>query len=136
MRLALATFCLVAGCGTTISATQINPAPHAIRSRDPATVEVFTSGPPHDVRYVDVAFFEAEQESAYSVDDTKDFIAQLRVRAASLGCDGLVIGGVTNAASVTVDSLTPKNKKGLTATCIMYVDAAPTLAASTVPPSS
>lgn len=91
MRFALALFALAA-CGTTIRTTPINRAPHAMYPRDAASVELFTSGPPQHRSYVDVAFLEAEQESGYSTDDTPEFLAKLRARAAAMGCDGLVVG--------------------------------------------
>ena len=123
---------LSAGCGTTISATTINPAPRQLRPRPADTVEIFSSGPPRRP-YIDVAFLEAEQETGFSVDNTPEFIAQLRERAAQMGCDGVVLGGTTHAAdvvaSVAIDA--SASKKGITATCIVYPP--PALAAS--PPS-
>jgi hypothetical protein len=112
----------------------INPAPHAMQPRPPYTVEMFSSGPPQRP-YIDVAYLEAEQDSAYSFDGTSDFIAQLRERAARMGCDGVVLGGVTNApdavASVTAD--VNASRKGLTATCVMYL---PETVAATPPPAA
>ncbi len=108
------------GCGTQIRSTIINPPPHAMQSRPPASVEVFTSAPPRDRPFVDVAFLEAEQESGYSTDGTEQFFAKLRGRAAQMGCDGLVFGSPTNAVSVGIDLQTPMNKKGIVATCIVY----------------
>ena len=100
----------------------INPVPRAMQPRPPYTVEMFSSGPPRRP-YIDVAYLEAEQDSAYSVDGTSEFIARLREQAGRMGCDGVVLGGVTNApdavASVTADI--NASRKGLTATCIMYV---------------
>jgi hypothetical protein len=109
---------LAAGCGTSIQATMINPAPHPMQSRPPESVEVYSSGPPQRP-YIDVAYLEAEQQTAYSVDDTAQFIGHLRERAAAMGCDGVVLGGVTHAAEPTSDlHLT---RKGLTATCVMFL---------------
>lgn len=67
-----------------------------------------------------MAFLEAEQESGYSVDGTEQFFAKLRRRAAQMGCDGLVFGGITNATTVGIDLETPMNRKGIVATCIVY----------------
>lgn len=108
------------GCGTQIRSTVVNPPPHVMVSRPPDSVEIFTSAPPRDRPFVDVAFLEAEQESGYSVDGMEQFFAKLRGRAAAMGCDGLVFGNTTNAVSVGIDLKTPMNKKGIVATCIVY----------------
>ncbi|CAN5822805.1 hypothetical protein BH11MYX2_BH11MYX2_26290 [soil metagenome] len=110
------------GCGTVINTTAINPTPHTLYTRPPASVALFTSGPPQGRSYVDVAFLEAEQESGYSVDRMPDFIADLSARAAAMGCDGLVIGSPTNATTVAFDLQTPMNKRGIVATCIVFND--------------
>lgn len=112
-----------AGCGTSIRATTINPSPRPLHARAPASVELFTSGPPQGRSFVDVAYLEAEQESGYSVDDTPEFLGQLRTRAAAMGCDGLVIGAPTNAVTTGIDLKTPMNRKGIVATCIVFADA-------------
>ncbi len=90
--------------------------------RPAASVELFTSGPPQGRRYVDVAFLEAEQESGYSGAGTPQFLAGLRARAATMGCDALVVGAPTNAVTVGIDLKTPMNRKGIGATCIVYDD--------------
>jgi len=115
---------VVAGCGTSIHTTPINPAPRPMMSRDPATVELFTSGPPQRA-HVDVAFFEAEETSSFSTDGTPDMLRRLRERGAELGCDAIVVGGMSSrdpgigdAESWLVDH--PKGRKGVFATCIAY----------------
>jgi hypothetical protein len=119
----LALLALVTACGTSIHATTINPAPHAMRARPPEAVELFTSGPPQDRRYVDIAFLEAEQDSPYSFDDTAEFFSALRARAGAMGCDGVVIGSPTNKVTTGLDLQTPENIKGIVGTCIVFVDA-------------
>lgn len=52
----------------------------------------------------------------------REFIAELRERAGRMGCDGIVLGGVTNQASYA-HHLSIENKKGLVATCIVYTGA-------------
>lgn len=121
---------LAAGCGTSIQATLINPAPHPMQPRPPETVEIYSSGPPQRP-YIDVAYLEAEQQSAYSGDDTVQFISHLRARAAAMGCDGVVIGGVTHASEPT--TRVHLDRKGLTATCVMYLP--PTMASTPPPPA-
>jgi hypothetical protein len=118
----IAFLALLAACGTTIRATPINPEPHPLPPRSPESVEVFASGPP--VRpHVDVSFLEAANASVYSTDQTPQFIAKLRVEAAAMGCDGIVIGGVTNR-TVGSDGFSerPGNIRGVVATCIAYTD--------------
>ena len=95
-------------------------------SRDPASVELFTSGPPPRA-HVDVAFFEAEETSSFSTDRTPDMLRHLRERGADLGCDAVVVGGVssrdpgvTDVESWLVDH--PKGRKGVFATCIAYTE--------------
>lgn len=117
---------VAAGCGTSIHSTPLNPAPHPMVSRHPATVELFTSGPPQRA-HVDVAFIEAEETSSFSTDGTADMLRQLRERGAQLGCDAVVIGGmssrdpgVTDAEAWLVEN--PKGRKGVFATCIAYTE--------------
>ena len=123
MRIAL--LLLLTACGSTIRATEINPAPRPLAARAPETVEVFTSGPPARP-HVDISFLEIQQDSKLSTDDTGEFIGQLRIEAAARGCDGLVIGGITHEPTGEKRST---SFKGMTATCIVYTDLEPQLAA-------
>jgi len=126
---------LAGGCGTTISVTPINPAQRQLRARPPEAVEIFSSGPPPRP-HLDIAYLEAEQETHLSFDNTPEFIAMLRSRAADMGCDGLVLGGLTHDADVAASVVGNVNasKKGITATCIIYTAEAATARASTLPP--
>jgi hypothetical protein len=133
-RVVIVVVALAEGCGTSLRATMINPAPHAMQPRPPQTVEMFSSGPPHRP-YIDVAYLEAEQEASYSLDGTSDFIAQLHERAAQMGCNGVVLGGVTNApdAVASVTANINASRKGTTAICIMYL---PEAVAAKPPPAA
>jgi hypothetical protein len=131
---------LVTGCGTTVSATMLNESPKPLFARPPASVEMFVSAPPSRP-YVDVALLEAEQQSDMSIDGTDAFIHKLRDHAATLGCDGVVLGHETNRPTVAtadvvhdvaqvlskkpiaepIDYGAPANLRGMTATCIVYV---------------
>ena len=122
MRRCLLLIIAVTGCGTSIREIAINPAPHAMHARSPESVQVFTSGPPQGRQFTDVAYLEAEQQSGYSLDDTPQFMTDLRQRAAQLGCDGLVIGAPTSAVAPPIVFKTPVNQKGIVATCIVYSD--------------
>jgi hypothetical protein len=108
MRL-VAFFVLATGCGVTLSTTTINPAPRATTGRDPATVEVYTAGPPARPR-VDVSMTWAEL-GAPSTDPFGDMLGELRKQAGALGCDALIVQ--RNSAQTMV------------ATCAMYTDGAP-----------
>jgi hypothetical protein len=112
----LAIFTLAA-CGTAITQTGINAPPHAMTSRSPASVEIFSSGPPTRP-HVDVAVLEGQQQSEWSLDNQSDIIRQLRARAAEMGCDGLVITGPDNGAAGNRDYTTTLH--GFLATCIAY----------------
>jgi hypothetical protein len=119
---------LLAACGTTIRTTDINPAPRPLAARSPESVEVFTSGPPARA-YKDLALFEAQQDSEFSSDNTREFIVEMRAEAARRGCDGLVIGGITHETRGSMlDSHQTTSQKGLTGTCIVYVADEPALA--------
>jgi hypothetical protein len=119
-------FVVAAGCGTSIHTTPVNPAPRAMMPRDPALVELFTSGAPQRA-HVDVALIEAEESSSFSTHRTPDMLRELREKGAQLGCDAVVIGGmssrdpgITDAESWIVEN--PKGRKGVFATCIVYTE--------------
>jgi hypothetical protein len=124
MRTRLLALVVVAACGTNLSQTQINPAPHAMTARSPASVEIFASAPPTRP-HVDVAILQAQQQ-AYSLDDQADMIRQLREQAAQLGCEALVINGADNGSFG--DHHNTWTLHGYFATCIAYTDAPPSLA--------
>lgn len=133
---------LATGCGTTVTATTLNPSPKPMAPRSPDSVELFSSAPPARP-YVDVAYLEAEQDSDLSADRTGAFVAHLRERAAAMGCDGVILGEHTNRPSVSTSDMAfdvadalsskpqepppdygvPVNLRGLTATCIVYIPA-------------
>jgi hypothetical protein len=117
---------LAAGCGTSIHTTPINPAPRPMAPRDPASVELFSSGAPQRV-HVDVAFLEAEESSSFSTHRTPEMLSKLREKGAQLGCDAVVIGGLSSRDPGITDAETwlvedPKGRKGVFATCIVYTE--------------
>jgi len=125
--LALSTLVAVAACGTSTRTTLVNPAPHAMPPRSPASVEIFTSGAPARP-HTDVAIIEAEESSSFSLADTSDMLAALRERGAKMGCDGVVVGGSSSRDPGLNDTETwlvdnPKGRKGFYGTCIVYTDA-------------
>ncbi len=117
---------LAVGCGTSIHTTTINPAPRPMAPRPPASVELFTSGAPPRA-HVDVAFLEAEESSSFSTHRTPDMLNKLREKGAQMGCDAIVIGGVSSRDPGLTDKESwlvsnPKGRKGLYATCIVYTE--------------
>jgi hypothetical protein len=125
-RTLLVALVLAAGCGTSIHTTTLNPAPRPMVPRHPASVELFTSGPPQRA-HVDVALIEAEESSSFSTHRTPEMLNKLREQGAQLGCDAVVLGGmssrdpgITDAESWLVDN--PKGRKGVFATCIAYTE--------------
>lgn len=135
-KLSVVLFLLV-GCGTSIRTTTINASPRPLAPRDPATVELFTSGAPPRP-HVDVALFEAEESSSFSVEGTPEMLGHLRTRGARLGCDAVVIGGMSSRDPGLADTESwlvknPKSRKGIYATCIVYVDEPPAGYAAAAP---
>ena len=116
MRLA-AFFVLATGCGVALSTTTINPAPHATTGRDPATVEVYTAGPPARPR-VDVSMTWANLDGP-NTDPFGGMLGELRKQAGTLGCDALIVQRNSGRTMV--------------ATCAMYTDGAPSPMAAPPP---
>jgi hypothetical protein len=114
---------LLVGCGAWTSQTFVNPAPHPMAARPPASVEVFTAGAPTRP-HVDVAMLEVRQQTGWSLADTGDMIARLRDDAAAMGCDGLVITGSNNH----VEDRGSTTLHGFFGTCIAYSDLSPAAA--------
>lgn len=115
-RFVVIAFGIAAGCGTVIAETPVNPAPRPMPPRADTSVEVYTSAAPARP-HVDVSYLEASQDT-YSYDDTATMLGKLRSHAAELGCDAIVVAGLTNA---TFDH---RSLKGIVATCIAYTDIA------------
>jgi hypothetical protein len=87
---------VVAGCAMEVTTTPINAPPSAMTARTPDSVELFASGPPTRT-HVDVALIQAQPNSTTIDDSAANLIAALRARAASIGCDGLVVTQIDRA---------------------------------------
>jgi hypothetical protein len=101
----------LAGCGDTtiVQYVPLNPPPHSIKVRDPATVRMFTSRPGRP--FVDVGEIQS-RPGLPSADGTPEIYAKMRQKAGELGCDGLVLLGVQGSGA------------GLfRASCIVFSDA-------------
>jgi hypothetical protein len=64
--------------------------PHAMTARSPNEVDVFMGGPPKQ-DYVEVGFFEIEQDNSMS-GGTDVMVRKLREKAGSIGCEGIIVG--------------------------------------------
>lgn len=128
----LAVLLLAAGCGTSIHATTLNPSPVPMQARPAYAVELYTSGAPHRP-HVDIALLEAEESSSFSLDKTAEMLGKLRERAGAMGCDGIVIGGMSSRDPGLRDKESwlvenPKGRKGIYGTCIVYTPDYPAVA--------
>lgn len=88
-----------------------------MHARPPASVEIFSSGPPARA-HVDIAYLEAKRATSVSFDAMQELFAQLRDEAARMGCDGVVIGGLTSSADVNPNL----SRRAIMATCIVYTN--------------
>jgi hypothetical protein len=107
-------FLFLVGCGASIAATPINPAPRLV-VRTPAEVEMFVSRVPLRP-HIDVAVLEIQKRR----DDTPTALAKVRERAAAMGCDAVVINGPDNR--VYGDRFYTSTTEGFFGTCIAYTD--------------
>ena len=118
---------LFAGCGTYVGFTPINDPPHALGPRPARSVEVLSSGAPTRP-HVDVAVVEVEQTHGLNEQGTGLMIRRLRQQAAAIGCDAIVLGGVTDHQGAEPGSgwalLDPGSTKRQ-ATCVVYDDPPP-----------
>ena len=84
----------VAACAPTLTVSKLNTPPHALTRRSPDEVQVFSSQVPTNV----VDLYRIDVSGG---DETKRMPAA-RERAASLGCEGLVVnGGSPDRTTVT-----------------------------------
>ena len=125
----------LAGCGIHVEYTELNAPPRPLAPRAPESVEVYASAAPARP-HVDVGLFEVEQESSNTPGKTRALLDELRRRAGAIGCDAVVVAGIT-AKNSELESLLldyDTNKKALQATCIVYT--APPPAPVTAQPQS
>ncbi|MEM9493155.1 MAG: hypothetical protein AAGC55_28660 [Myxococcota bacterium] len=108
-------------CGTTVQFTPTNPSPTAMQPRPPGEVHVYTSSRP-EVPFVEVGIIQARQSRQFSLDDLPEIINSMRIEAANIGCDGVIINGTdgkTVGGSSTGDG-TVSTLEGYWGSCIMY----------------
>jgi hypothetical protein len=126
---ALGVALLGSACATTvINSHSLNPAPHPLKAREAAAVEVFTTGPPTRP-FVEVALIEARQAGF----DEAPVFGELRSRAGVIGCEGLVLLGSNDSVVGSIVSTLPSAEgsfisgytetlHGYRATCIVWKD--------------
>jgi hypothetical protein len=116
-----------AACGTTTRFVATNPSPRPMKPKAAHLVHIYTTGAP-EAAYVEVGILQARQESGFSTDDMPAIIRQMRGRAASIGCDGLIINGAADKQSGSVfvsdDAITSSSHtlEGFWGACIVYLD--------------
>ena len=114
----------VAGCGTYVNYTPLDHPMEGYSARPSRTVEIYASGPPARP-HTDIAIIEAEQTHSFNEQSTQLMIRSMREQAAKIGCDAIVLGGVTDhdgaRPGTALDFLDPGSTKRQ-ATCIVYED--------------
>jgi hypothetical protein len=108
-------------CGTSITYSPLNPAPHAMKKKPPHQVVMFVGKRPKRA-YVEVGLLEAQQESVYSGDDREAIIRKMREDAGERGCDGLIVTGKEDSTTGSYSEGTgyTTTLKGYQATCIVW----------------
>jgi hypothetical protein len=117
----------VSACGTQVSETYLNQPPAKMAPRGPGSVLLYASGPPTRP-HMDVAILQVEQSRGLNDQGLDLMLDRLRVRAAQLGCDGVVVGGIrerSGAAPGTAYHLLDPGATTLHGTCIVFTGARP-----------
>jgi hypothetical protein len=113
---------LLLGCGTSVTETYINGPPPTMAPRGRHSVLVYASGPP--VRpHTDVAILEVSQTHGLNEQGLDIMIDRLRTRAAQIGCDGVVVGGIRERDGMPPGSayyLLDPGATTLHGTCIVF----------------
>ena len=122
--LALALLVALTACGTTTRFTATNPSPHPLVAKPADQVHVYTTGAPQ-IAYVEVGIIQARQSSEYSMDDMPEIIREMRAEAGRIGCDGVIINGVSDKTETTsnFDGSNPNTHtlEGFWGACIVYL---------------
>jgi hypothetical protein len=84
---------IVPACGTSVTETYIDGPPGTLAPRERHSVRIYASGPPAQP-HTDVAILQVEQSHGLNEQGLDIMLDRLRTRAAQLGCDGVVVGGM------------------------------------------
>ena len=126
-RLLVAAVLFVSSCGTFVTETYLNGTPATVIPRSPDSVQIYTSGSPSRP-HADMALLEVEQTHGLNEQGRALMLSRLRARAAQLGCDAVVVGGIRERDGAQPGSgfdLLDSGSTTLHATCIMFTDKAP-----------
>jgi hypothetical protein len=121
-------------CGTTVSSTPLNGGASYQAPRPSRSVAIYASGPP-DRPYREVALMRVDQTRGLNQRGTDLMLDRLREQAGAMGCDAVVLGGLSDrdgAQPGTIFHLLDPGATTLNATCIVFRDKrrSPTLARS------
>ena len=110
------------GCGTHVSSTPINGS----GTRPPRTarsVAIYASGAP-DRPYRELAVMRVEQDRGLNERGMNLMLDRLRDHAGEMGCDGVVLGGVSERDGAAWHVFWPLDPGAttMTATCIVFRD--------------
>ena len=122
-----------AACGASTTFAPTNPSPRQLYPRTTESVQIFSSQPPSRP-YVEIGIIQGSQGSSFFAagDQTPEIISQMRVEAAEIGCDGLIINGNANRRSNDLDGRV-HTTQGFWGSCIVFQDGA--TPPSQVPPT-
>jgi len=95
-----ALFSLLAACGgASITFVRSQPPPHPMTAKSVESVAIFQA-PPADRKYVEVGRIEVSFGMT-NTDGLDTARTKVRAKAAEVGCDGLIEGGVNQMMSAT-----------------------------------
>jgi len=118
-----------------VTETYINGPPPTMSPRGRHSVLVYASGPPSRP-HMDVAILQVSQTHGLNEQGLDLMIDRLRTRAAQLGCDGVVVGGIRERDGIPPGSayyLLDPGATTLHGTCIVFTGKAPAVTPN--PPS-
>ncbi len=84
---------LLSACGTSVNETYVNEPPATMTPRGRHSVRLYASHAP-ERPHMDVAILEVVQPHGLNEQGLDIMLDRLRTRAAQLGCDGVVVGGI------------------------------------------
>lgn len=123
----VATVLAVSSCGTFVTETYLNDSSPTAPPRSPVSVQIYTSGSPSRP-HKDVALLEVEQIHGLNQRGRAIMLDRLRARAAQMGCDAVVVGGIRERDGAQLGSgfdLLDPGSTTLHATCIRFTDKLP-----------
>jgi hypothetical protein len=131
---------LLSACGTSVSETYVNDPPATMVPRSHRSVRIYASGPPARP-HMDVAILEVVQDHGLNEQGLDIMLDHLRARAAQMGCDGVVVGGIRERDGVPPGNafyLLDPGATTLHGTCIVFTSKpsppAPSRPAMAAPP--